>query len=175
MSGPDAAETVVVGRINGIWGVQGWVKVYSYTEPPDAIFDYQPWLIGPDGTEVSVAQWRQQGPRLMAGLSISSSPEQAARLVDCDIAVPVHALPKPTPGSYYWRDLVGLKVINLEGHDYGKVRGLMATGAHDVLDVVSDSEANILIPFVLEKFIKSVDLDAGQITVDWPLEWVETG
>jgi 16S rRNA processing protein RimM len=115
MSGPDAAETVIVGRINGIWGVQGWVKVFSYTEPPDAIFNYQPWLIGPDGTKVSVESWKQQGPRLMAGLGIATTPEQAASLVDYDIAVPAHTLPRPAPGSYYWRDLVGLKVINLEG------------------------------------------------------------
>jgi 16S rRNA processing protein RimM len=175
MSGPGAADTVLVGRINGIWGTQGWVKVFSYTQPPSAIFDYQPWLLGQDLTETVVEQWRQQGPRLVARIQNVSDPDQAGGLIGRDLFIPRSALPKPDPGQFYWSDLIGLAVVNLEGHHYGRVRGMIETGANDVLEVVPDSGPSVLIPYVHERYVKQVDLDAGLITVDWPLDWLDTG
>jgi 16S rRNA processing protein RimM len=173
MTGPDAADTVEVGRINGVWGVQGWVKIYSYTDPPAAIFDYQPWSMGEGGREVRIQQWRQQGARLVACIEGLETPEQAARLIDEPIVVSRQALPRPRPGRFYWHDLVGLNVVNLQGHEYGRVQRLFATGANDVIEVRQESGNTVLIPFVYEHFVKSVDLDDGLITVDWPIEWLE--
>jgi 16S rRNA processing protein RimM len=175
MSGPGAADTVLVGRINGVWGTQGWVKVFSYTQPPSAIFDYRPWLLGQDGEETVVEEWRQQGPRLVAHLPKISDPEQAAGLIGIDIRILRSALPKPDPGQFYWSDLIGLSVVNLQGHTYGRVRGMIETGANDVLEVASEEGASVLIPYVHERYVKQVDLGAGLITVDWPLEWLESG
>lgn len=176
MSGSDAAETVLVGRINGVWGTQGWVKVFSHTQPVTAIFDYQPWLLaGEAQSTLKVEQWRQQGPRLVARINGISDTDQAAGLIGADIFTLRSSLPKPDPGQYYWSDLIGLSVVNLEGHQYGRVRGMIETGANDVLDVVSEQAGSVLIPYVSDRFVRHVDLEAGVITVDWPLEWLETG
>lgn len=175
MSAEGADESVIVGRFNSPWGVQGWVRVFSHTRPATAIFDYRPWLVGEQGEEVVVEDWQQAGRRLVARLRGIESPEQAAALAHLDIRVPRECLPEPEPGQYYWHDLVGMDVINLEGHHHGRVTALMATGAHDVIEVAGESGSPILIPFVTEAFIREVDLDAGRITVDWPLEWVESG
>jgi 16S rRNA processing protein RimM len=175
MSAPDTAETVLVGRINGVWGTQGWVKVFSYTQPVTAIFDYKPWLLGQSGAEIIVEQWRQQGPRLVARLRGISDPEQAAGLIETDLFIPRAVLPKPEPGQFYWSDLIGLTVVNLEGHEYGRVRGMIETGANDVLEVVSSQGESVLIPYVRDIFVHQVDLEAGRILVDWPLAWLETG
>ncbi len=176
MSAPGAAETVLVGRINGVWGTQGWVKVFSFTEPATAIFDYQPWLLsGTADSEIVVEQWRQQGPRLVARLRGVDTTDQAMALFELEIHVPRASLPKPERGQYYWSDLVGLEVRNLEGYSYGQVQRILATGANDVLDVAPQDkdQGSVLIPYVKDRYVKSVDLTAGTITVDWPLEWVE--
>lgn len=165
-----APESVVVGRFNGPWGVKGWVKVYSETRPTTRIFEYQPWLVAERGEPLELEQWQQSGARLVAKLRGIDSPEAAAALGRAIIRVPRSALPEPEAGEYYWHDLIGLDVINLEGHDYGRVHGLIETGAHDVLDVRSEA-GSVLIPFVSETFVRAVDLDAGRITVDWPVEW----
>ena len=175
MSSSGAAETVLIGRINGVWGTQGWVKVFSYTQPVTAIFDYQPWLLGQAQSTIKVEQWRQQGPRLVARLSGISDTDQAAGLIDTDIFIPRSSLPRPDQGHYYWSDLIGLSVVNLEGHQYGRVRGMIETGANDVLEVVSDKGESVLIPYVKDRFVQQVDLNNGLITVDWPLAWLETG
>ncbi|HSH27516.1 MAG TPA: ribosome maturation factor RimM, partial [Wenzhouxiangella sp.] len=119
-----AGESVVIGRFNGPWGVRGWVKVWSDTQPPTAIFDYQPWRIGEHGDSLSIDRWQQAGPRLVVKLDGIDTPEQAAALGRQVIRVARSALPEPEPGEYYWHDLVGLEVINLQGHHYGRVKAV---------------------------------------------------
>lgn len=166
-----ADESVVLGRFNGPWGVRGWVKVWSDTRPPTAIFDYQPWHCGEHGNSLQIDRWQQSGPRLVVKLHGIDTPEQAAALGRQVIRVARSALPEPAPGEYYWHDLVGLEVVNLQGHRYGRVAAMQETGAHDVLEVRDEGEA-VLIPFVVDQFVREVDLAAGRITVDWPLDWV---
>lgn len=165
-------ESVVIGRFNGPWGVHGWVKVWSDTQPPTAIFDYQPWRIGEHGDSLSIDRWQQAGPRLVVKLRGIDSPEQAAALGHQVIRVARSTLPEPEPGEYYWHDLVGLEVINLQGHHYGRVKAVQETGAHDVLEIGGEGET-VLIPFVTGQFVREVDLAGGRITVDWPLDWTE--
>lgn len=167
-----SGESVVVGRFNGAWGVQGWVKVFSETRPPKAIFDYQPWLVGERGDPLVIEHWQQSGPRLVAKLKGVDTPEQAQALGHQVIRVARSSLPAPEPGEYYWHDLIGLEVVNLEGHIYGRVAKMQETGAHDVLEIRGES-GTVLIPFVTDEFVREVDLAAGRITVDWPIDWTE--
>ena len=182
MAATGQAEPVLVGRILGAWGLKGGVQVYAYTDPPEAIFDYQPWLIqGFSHSDSPFMHGQRVGRRLVAQLRGIDSAEQAAALADLDIHIPRHSLPPAAPGEYYWHDLIGLSVENAEGRVLGTVRGLLATGAHDVLQIepaptltMHGSGAEILIPFVIGHHVKSVALDAGRIYVDWPLEWLES-
>ena len=172
-----ADESVLVGRFNGPWGVRGWVKIWSDTRPPVAIFDYQPWLVGDGGDPIEIEQWRQSGPRLVAKLKGVDSPEQATALGKAAIRVARSALPEPEPGEYYWHDKSPAfsffsAVVNLEGHEYGQVEKMQETGAHEVLHI-RGGDGLVLIPFVTGEFVHGVDLEAGRITVDWPLDWLE--
>jgi len=165
-------ESVVIGRFNGPWGVAGWVRVYSFTRPAERVFSYQPWQIGQSGRSVVVEQWQRSGPRLVALIEGVDSPEAAAALGHAEIMVDRNALPEPEDNHYYWSDLVGLEIVNLEQHVYGRVTGLLETGAHDVLEIRQDDAGAVLIPFVTDRFVRQVDLDAGRIVVDWPTDWV---
>ncbi len=172
MAAPSADDKVALGRINGVWGTRGWIKVFSDTDPPEAIFDYQPWLLDQSDEKLAVAEWRRQGPRLVARVDGIDTPEQAAGLIGRSLSVRRGDLPPPDPDQYYWNDLVGLEVVNLDGHVYGKIQRLIETGANDVLEVVGNQRTT-LIPFIPEHYVKSVDLDGGVVKVDWPLEWLD--
>ena len=113
----------------------------------------------------SVAEFRPHGKGLAARLVGLDDRDEAAALMGADIAVWRDELGEPEPGQYYWADLVGLEVRHAEGQSFGKVEGLMATGANDVLVVKGERER--LIPFIQGQVIKGVDLGAGIITVDW--------
>ena len=158
-----------MGRITGLFGVRGWVKVFSYTEPREAVLDYNRWLLGRrDGwQEATVAEGQRHGKTVIARIDGYVDREQAAQLVGLDIGVPRGAMPEAESGRFYWSDLEGLRVLHRDGTELGKVAYLLETGANDVMVVKGDGER--LIPFVMDKVVLDVDLEKGEIEVDW--EW----
>ena len=166
--GPVLQRRVLLGRIVGLFGVDGWVKVESYTEPRARILKYKPWVLkAADGeTQVDEVRGRVHGKGVVATLPNVADRDAAMRWVGAEIWVGRSALPRAKRGEYYWMDLEGLDVVTTTGVELGKVSHLFATGANDVL-VVHDGKRERLIPFVLKQFVHEVDLDSGRITVDW--------
>lgn len=164
-----AGRRVLVGRIVGLYGVQGWLKIESWTEPRTRIFDYQPWLLtAAPGEEVEVGgiKGRPQGKGLICYLPDVDDRDKAAALVGRDIYVTRAQLPPPARDEYYWVDLEGLEVVTTQGAVLGRISHLFATGANDVM-VVRDGERERLIPFVQGMYVHSVDLSGGRMVVDW--------
>ena len=162
-------QPVVLGRITGLFGVRGWVKVYSYTEPREAVLEYGRWLLsGKEGWhEATVAEGQRHGKTIIARIDGYVDRDQAAQLIGTEIAVPREALPETGEGQFYWSDLEGLRVVHCDGSELGTVAYLLETGANDVMVVRGERER--LIPFVMNEVILGVDLDKGEIEVDW--EW----
>ena len=160
-------KLIVLGRVSGLFGVKGWVKIYSYTVPREAILDYRECLLGTDGkwTKAEFAEGQSHGKSVIARYVGVDDREAAAQLIGRDIAVSRDKLPQPDADEYYWADLEGLAVVSPDGTPLGVVSKVMATGANDVLVVKGDKE--ILVPFIMHDVIHSVDLDKGEITVDW--------
>ena len=163
---------MAVGKVVGLHGVGGWVKLESYTEPRLRIFSYRPWRLTLAGSEIEIAsaQGHELGKGIVAKLPGCDDRDAAAKLIGATIQIPRAALPKPGRGEYYWTDLEGLDVVTVDGTALGKVSHLFATGANDVL-VVQDGSRERLIPFVTGQFVKKVDLDGKRIEVDWDVEF----
>lgn len=172
MAGTAPHRHVVLGRVQGLFGVRGWIKVYSHTRPAEAILGYEHWWIGDEDNRCSyrVIDGRIQGKTLVARLAGPDDQplpdrDAASELLDRDIAVERGDMPEPEPGEYYWVDLIGLEVVTVDDVDLGRVAAMMETGANDVLVVHGDRER--LIPMVVDEFVNSVDFDAGILIVDW--------
>ena len=145
------------------------MKIHSLTEPREAIFDYQPWLLGDSREEVRVSQGKKHGNRLIALFENIDDREAAERLVNRPIAVYREQLPESEEGEFYWTDLEGLAVELADGTPLGTIDRMMATGANDVMVVKGERER--LIPFVLEQYVQRVDLEHGVVVVDWDPEF----
>ena len=158
---------VILGRISGLFGVKGWVRLFSHTQPREAILDYDRWLIGRDEEwrEFRLAEGRRHGKAVIARLEGFLDCDQASGLIGADVAVERNQLPAAEKGEYYWADLVGLEVVTTDGRALGQVHHLLATGANDVLVVRGEDEC--LVPFIRDRVIREVDLDGGVIRVDW--------
>lgn len=143
------------------------MKVFSYTDPREAVLQYHSWLLGRDGEwrQATVAEGRRHGKTVVARIDGFDDREQAAGLIGAEIAVLREALPETGEGQYYWSDLVGFEVQRSDGSTLGILDHLLETGAHDVMVVKGESER--LIPFVKNEVVLGVDLEAGVITVDW--------
>ena len=162
-------EPVVLGRISGVFGVRGWVRVFSYTEPREALLNYRRWLLGNAGEwrSATLAEGQRHGKTVVVRLEGCEDRDRAASLIGKELAVPRDELPAAEEGHYYWSDLEGMQVRRRNGTDLGRLASLLETGAHDVMVVKGDKER--LIPFVTDKVVLDVDQEAGVITVDW--EW----
>ena len=162
---------VLLGNVTGGHGVKGWVKVASFTEPREALLGYSPWrLCGGEGAggyvkEARVLGGRTQGRQLLAQLEGVADRDQAEALRGWQIRLPKERLPELPEGEFYWFQLEGLPVRNLQGELLGKVARLLPTGANDVLVVQpmpgSLDDAERLIPYVDGQVVKSVQLGTG--------------
>lgn len=160
-------QRIVLGRVTGLFGVRGWVKVFSDTDPREGIVKYSPWQlhVGNEWRSMEVEQGQRQGKTVVAKLVGIDDRDAAAGLIGAEIAISRSQLPAAAPGEIYWADLENLSVRTTDGRDLGKVSHLIETGANDVLVVRGDRER--LIPFIREQVVKDIDLDQGLLVVDW--------
>jgi 16S rRNA processing protein RimM len=162
---------IIVGRIAGVFGVRGWLKIHSYTSPRENLLHYHPWFIIDSGVfrERKLLAGQPHGKGLVALLDGCVDPTTARPLVGCDVAVHREVLPPPGEGEYYWADLIDLQVVTLQGVALGRVDHLIETGANDVLVVRGERER--LIPYLPGRTVCEVDLVGGRLVVDWDLEF----
>lgn len=177
MTAGEADDRIILGRITGVFGVKGWVKVWSFTDPVDAILDYGTWWLRlPEGwREHEVDAGQRQGKGLIAHLAGCDDRDGAGRFTRAEIAVPAATMPALPEGEYYWYQLEGLRVLAIvEGGSpvlLGEVDHLLETGANDVI-VVRACEGSLdererLVPWVRGEVVLGVDLVKKELTVDW--------
>lgn len=168
------ANQLVLGKLGSAYGIRGWLKVFSSTEIADSIFDYQPWFIrhADQWLQIELESWRHHNQDLIIKVRGIDDRDAAVQLTHCEIVVDSLQLPSLDEGDYYWKDLMGCKVVNLQGYEMGKVIDLMETGSNDVLVVKANLKDAFgvkerLIPFLDEQVIRKVCLATCTIEVDW--------
>lgn len=169
-----------VGRITSVFGIKGWVKIHSQTEPPENIFNYQPWYLKTQHgvKSVELSEWRPHGKGFVAQILGVDDRNAAELLCPVTIAVEKDLLATLDDGEFYWHQLEGLRVISEfsdKTHDFGTVKKLLPTGANDVLVVIGDEQSidqkERLIPYVPEQFITDINIAEGVIRVEWDPEF----
>jgi 16S rRNA processing protein RimM len=160
-----AGRVVPVGKISGAFGVRGWVRVRSYTDPHDNILRYTPWLLGESKRSIEVLEGAAQARGIVARLRGVDDRDAAQALAGTPIYVPRDSLGEAGTREYFWADLIGLRVINIRGVELGRVTDMLATGANDVMVVTG--ERRRLLPFVVGSVVLVVDIYAGYVKVDW--------
>ena len=177
---------VVLGRILGAFGIQGWVRIRPFTESFEGLLEQPLWTLRLRGNErqIAVEECKPHGGALLAKLEGIGDRTDAEGLRGADVTVRREQLPAVEAGEYYWSDLIGLLVRNVRGVELGRIKGLIAAPAHDVLQVESSTVVVVeggvggageqhreqLIPFV-EPILREVDLAGGSVTVDWEADY----
>jgi len=167
----DTTSLITLGSINGIYGVKGWVKVFSFTDPKENILEYKTWRLKKNNQwfTCTLEAGKSHGKGIIAKLEGFDGRDEVAKLMKSEIMVSRDELPGLPKGEYYWSDLEGLEVVNLEEVSLGHIDHMVETGADDVIVVKGKEER--LIPFVQEVYVKKVDLENKVLIVDWPEEF----
>lgn len=166
-----SAKLVTLGRVSGVFGVKGWLKIESYTQPPDNLGRYVPWTLKSVAGErlVAVEAVRNHGKGLIAKFVGVDDRDRAREWLGARIDVERGQLPALGANEYYWTDLEGLEVRTPDGTSLGTVDHLLATGGNDVLVLRGSVER--LVPFLIGSVITRVDLEGGVIEADWPADF----
>lgn len=170
------SETILVGRIGAPYGIKGWVKIRSYTQPAENLFSYESYKVrrGEQWEPIVFAAGKVHGKGLIAQLAGVEDRTAAERFKGLEVAVAIAELAELAEDEYYWHQLEGLQVF-VGDQLLGRVDHLLETGANDVL-VVQACEGSIdqrerLIPWLRDEVVKRVDVAGNRIDVVWDVEF----
>lgn len=170
-------DLVLVGHVTGAYGIQGWVRIKPYSADADAMLHAKTWWLDkPVLRDVDMMQAKIHGEDVVAQLMGVADRNAAEALKGASVQVRRSHFPPLADDEFYWIDLIGLAVENLQGESLGMVADLMDNGAHPILRVLApavpgtEKPKEWLIPFV-DQFVKTVDQAARKITVDWGLDF----
>lgn len=173
-------DLVLVGYISGAYGLNGWVRIRPYSNEADALLHARTWWLDkPEFHDVEVMQSKMHTDDVVAQLMGVADRNAAEALKGTTVQIARSHFPVLSDNEFYWVDLIGLEVENLQGERLGLVRDLMDNGAHPILRVAPkaapeaigpEAAQEMLIPFV-DQFVITVDKAAKKITVDWGLDY----
>lgn len=158
---------ILIGKVSGCFGVKGWLKVFSYSDPRENITTYKSWII--DGKVYKSIQSKKNGKLIVAKLEGVEDKETAETFIGKIIEIERQQLLSLDNNQFYWRDLVGLAVTNTDGIVFGSVKNMLETGAHDVV-IVKGYDRERLVPYITDgpdKTIIKIDLEEKTMLVDW--------
>lgn len=165
---------IILGKIGAVYGIKGWLKLHSFTDEPEAILDYFPWSIKMKGSlrSIEVSDWKRYKNSLVVKLAGVDDRDLAQQFVNAEIVVDSKVLPDLPEGEFYWRDLIGMTVVNSQGYDFGVVDDILETGSNDVLVVKANrndafGKQERLIPYTFDEAVISVCAEDKKINVDW--------
>lgn len=167
-----------MGRIGAPWGIKGWVKLFSFADPPENLLDYREFYIqGPAGLRtLEFDEMKEHGPGFVGHIKGCDVRELTGEFTGKELLIAKQELPDLEEGEgYYWHQLEGLRVKTQSGQDLGTVQHLLETGANDVMVIKGDDQSldklERLLPFVMEQVVVNVDLQARTMEVSWDPEW----
>ena len=178
-SSATADKKVVLGQLGKVHGIKGWLRLNSYTSPAENIVDYLQLLaeIDQHWQVLEIDEYKQRANGLVVHIKGIDDPETARQLTGVKLAVESEALPALEAGTYYWHELEGMEVVNQQGEHFGRVAGLLETGANDVL-VVEPTDDSVdrrerLIPYLVGSVVEQIDTTQRLIRVNWETDYLE--
>lgn len=153
---------LAVGRFRKPHGIKGEILMDVVTDFPERLKPGLWLLVGPSQKRMKIKSVRWHDRSMLLAFSGYKTPEEIGEFRNLEVYVPVEDLPPLEEGEYYHHQLIGLKVFKEDEKLIGTVREILETGSNDVLVVLPESGADVLIPLI-ESTILEIDLEKGFI------------
>lgn len=165
-------NNVILGKFASVYGVKGWIKVISYTDPIENILNYSHWQVHLQGKwqSVTLEHGKRHGKFLIVKLTGDDDRDRVRRFTNHNIYVRRDDLPQLEHNQHYIQDLIGLRITNLNNETLGHITDIQSTPANDIIVVTDKNNKLHLIPY-LDHVVKKIDTDTGDMQIDWDLDW----
>jgi len=172
---------ITIAKVSGVHGIRGHLKIQPFTEPSSAFLDYKNFYWNYNKTwepmPILKNSIKSNGQGFILNIVNCTDRDEARKYQFTEIAVLRSDFPELDPilnqDEYYWADLENLDVYSIYENNkkyLGKIDQIIATGSNDVL-VVKDDKKEYLIPYLVGKYIVSIDLATRTMIVDWDPEF----
>jgi 16S rRNA processing protein RimM len=155
-----------IGKIVKSCGLKGRMKAVSYLESNDKLQDLNELYISYGNDRKGPFRLkgiRSRGKSFFLEIEGVESFQSAKALIGCQVLIPADKLEKLPEGEYYWRDMIGLKVVTEDGRILGVIDAIFPTGSNDVY-VCSGGDREILLPGTAD-VIRKIDIGRGMMVV----------
>ena len=160
------SRRIVLGRITGAHGIQGEVKLQSFTSDPEDIASYGPLDSSAGGT-LTIKALKPLKGAFRARIDGVNDRNAAEALKGVELSVDRGRLPVPDEDEVYHADLIGLAAHDVDGKLVGKVVAVLDFGGGELLELKPTEGKTILVPFNVDT-VPEIDLDAGRLTLNPP-------
>ena len=158
-------EKILIAKIQAHQGLNGWLKIYSYSETKEKFSNYTHFFVlnNRNYDQLDIEDIKIDKSIKIKFRSINSR-EDAERFIDKSLYIEADQLEKLNDNEYYWKDLIGLDVYIEEGEKIGVISDIIETGSNDVL--VIQGEKELLVPYIYGQSIKNVFLNDNKVVID---------
>jgi len=162
----DPSALIQLGFVGAPFGVRGWIKLRSHTDPPERLLEHRSLLLGQGSVwqNYRIEASGRSGGALTVKLAGVENRDQAQALRGAQVCVPRSELPQRESRDFYRADLIGCEVVNLDGISLGSVQHFIESPAQVLMVVRGTRE--FWIPAV-PQHLRRVDLQARRVVVDW--------
>lgn len=161
----DNQKLIVVAQIAGAFGVKGEVRVRSFTDDPEAVFSYGPLMDAAGKVVLTPVRHRSLNDLFSVTAKEAHQREVWEAMRGTLLHAPRVALPEADEGEVYVADLIGARVVHVDGRELGVVKAVQNFGAGELLEITPSTGATYLLPFTEENF-PGIDMDARVLTAE---------
>ena len=160
-------EKILIAKIQAHQGLNGWLKIYSYSESKKKFSNYKHFFVIKNETYIHLdVEDIQVTKSIKIKFKNFGLREHSDEYIGKNLYIDREQLVKLDDNQYYWNDLIGLEVYLEEGEQIGVVNDIIETGSNDVLVIKGSKGKELLIPYVFGESVKKVILDEKRIIID---------
>ena len=157
-------DLLATGVLKGPHGIQGFIKLRSYSDEYAHLVDLDVVSLRKDGKErqLRIEELKPAGKEILIKFVGVDTPEKAREYNGWEIWIPRSSAAKLDEGEFYVADLVRCNLL-VEGVVVGRIVGVVDGPQALLMEVehVVDGK-RYLVPF-LDRYIRTVDLERGEM------------